>query len=205
MRRSEAKQRTEEQIARAAAELFAVQGVARTTVEQIAQLAGVSERTFFRYFPTKEDAVLSYIWLRADEVRAALRDRPAHESLADAFLAAVRATTSLDHEAVERDRAMLRLLRDTPTLRARWLVAGWETAASFVPLVADRLELDPSSLLARVSTNALFVAVQTALEAEADGSYTFEVALESAVRMLESGAGLGFRPTTGQEGSPRSG
>lgn len=49
---------TRDEIQRAAVELFLEQGVDETTAAQIAQTAGVSQRTFFRYFPTKELAGL---------------------------------------------------------------------------------------------------------------------------------------------------
>ncbi len=48
---------TELEIARAAASLFAERGSGGTTVEAIADRAGLSLRTFYRYFPTKQDAV----------------------------------------------------------------------------------------------------------------------------------------------------
>jgi AcrR family transcriptional regulator len=49
---------TQEEIHRAAVDLFEAQGVKATTVEQIAARAGVSSRTFFRHFASKEQAVL---------------------------------------------------------------------------------------------------------------------------------------------------
>lgn len=49
---------TQEEIHRAAVELFEAQGVKATTVEEIATRAGVSPRTFFRHFASKEQAVL---------------------------------------------------------------------------------------------------------------------------------------------------
>jgi AcrR family transcriptional regulator len=193
MRRAEAKARKEAEIARAAAELFVTQGVAHTTVEQIAERARVSERTFFRYFPTKEDAVLSYIWLRVDDLRAAFLARPPEESLSDAFLAAVRTGTPTDERERDLDHALLRLLRQTPALRARWLVAGWETAELFTPLIAGRLGTDPSSLEARVAAGALLVAAQTALDIVAEQNLDFLAALERSLVIVAAGAGLGAR------------
>src|SRR5262245_42830841 len=53
-RREKHKSRTRQALREAALELFAAQGFDTTTTEEIAERAGVSVRTFFRYFPTKE-------------------------------------------------------------------------------------------------------------------------------------------------------
>src|SRR5215510_642501 len=53
-RREKHKSRTRQALREAALELFAAQGFDTTTTEEIAEKAGVSVRTFFRYFPTKE-------------------------------------------------------------------------------------------------------------------------------------------------------
>lgn len=48
-------------IRESAEELFARQGYEKTTVEQIARAAGMSERSFFRYFPSKEGLVMNVL------------------------------------------------------------------------------------------------------------------------------------------------
>ena len=56
--RARRRQQTSEQISAAAVRLFEARGVRGTTVDDVAREAGVSRRTFFRYFATKEDAAL---------------------------------------------------------------------------------------------------------------------------------------------------
>lgn len=56
--RARRKAQTQETIHEAAVELFEAQGVKATTVEEIAARAGVSSRTFFRHFASKEQAAL---------------------------------------------------------------------------------------------------------------------------------------------------
>ena len=78
--RARHKQATRNELRRAAFELFETQGYARTSVDEIAQAAGVSRSTFFRYFPSKEDV------LELDDRENALlylkmlRERPKSES-----------------------------------------------------------------------------------------------------------------------------
>jgi TetR/AcrR family transcriptional regulator, regulator of mycofactocin system len=55
--RDDKKQQTRARLERAALDLFARRGYERTTVDEVAALAGVSARTAFRYFPTKADLV----------------------------------------------------------------------------------------------------------------------------------------------------
>jgi AcrR family transcriptional regulator len=68
--------------------LFDEHGYAQTTVEEIADAAAISPRTFFRYFPTKEDVV---IWDEYDPlVLELLASRPDDEPLAETLQAIVR-------------------------------------------------------------------------------------------------------------------
>jgi AcrR family transcriptional regulator len=78
-RREENKQRTRSALEEAAARLFALQGFEATTVRDIAAAAGVGERTFFRYFPSKEDLVLQQVRDLIPGLMDRVRDRPAAE------------------------------------------------------------------------------------------------------------------------------
>lgn len=79
-RREENKQRTRSALEQAAARLFDEQGFAATTVRDIAAAAGVGERTFFRYFPSKEDLVLQQVRDLIPGLMDAVRSRPATEA-----------------------------------------------------------------------------------------------------------------------------
>jgi AcrR family transcriptional regulator len=75
----------------AALRLFAERGYSATTVADIAAAAGVSQRTFFRYFESKEDVALQDVTLLLPAFERVIRGRPAAEpplrALRDAFLA----------------------------------------------------------------------------------------------------------------------
>jgi AcrR family transcriptional regulator len=79
-RREENKQRTRSALEEAAARLFDERGFGATTVRDIAAAAGVGERTFFRYFPSKEDLVLGQVRDLIPGLMDRVRDRPAHEA-----------------------------------------------------------------------------------------------------------------------------
>ena len=66
-RRQAHKLRTQRALQQAALELFAERGYDATTTDEIAALAGVSARTFFRYFPTKESVLFvgEYGWFQS--------------------------------------------------------------------------------------------------------------------------------------------
>ncbi len=68
------KERTRRQLAEAAAELFSERGYAGTTIDDIAAAVDVSPRTFFRYFPTKEDLVVAIGATSLDLFLEALRE-----------------------------------------------------------------------------------------------------------------------------------
>src|SRR5215470_5989713 len=78
-RRERKKQRTRDALFAAAMELFAAKGYDRTAVHEITDAVDVSERTFFRYFASKEDLVLSFIRDGAAAFARALADRPPQE------------------------------------------------------------------------------------------------------------------------------
>src|ERR1017187_5184371 len=69
------------QLAEAAAALFSERGYPGTTIDDIAAAVDVSPRTFFRYFPTKEDLVVAIGATSLDQFFEALKDRPPQESL----------------------------------------------------------------------------------------------------------------------------
>src|SRR5690349_7787652 len=91
-RRQRKKLLTKDALVAAALELFAAKGYDHTAVHAITDAVDVSERTFFRYFASKEDLVLSFIAEGATAFAAALAARPA---------AYLRHTHDQDHKVIE--------------------------------------------------------------------------------------------------------
>jgi AcrR family transcriptional regulator len=82
---------THEALRQAALKSFARKGFANVTVTELAAEAGVTERTFFRHFPTKEAVLFQDYETQLEWLAEALAQRPAAESLFDAVLASVAA------------------------------------------------------------------------------------------------------------------
>src|SRR5665213_868890 len=108
------KERTRRQLAEAAAELFYARGYAATTVDDIVAAVDVSPRTFFRYFPTKEDLVVALGVASLDVFLNALRNRPPGESLQVAVRGAIEESLASGWEDTVKVRSFLNLLRETP-------------------------------------------------------------------------------------------
>jgi AcrR family transcriptional regulator len=82
---------THEALRQAALKSFARKGFANVTVTELAAEAGVTERTFFRHFPTKEAVLFQDYETQLEWLAEALAQRPASEPLFDAVLASVAA------------------------------------------------------------------------------------------------------------------
>src|SRR5436189_6361006 len=80
---------THEALRRAALASFASKGFANVTVTELARAAGVTERTFFRHFPTKEAVLFQDYEMQVEGLSEAFAQRPAHASMFDAVLVAV--------------------------------------------------------------------------------------------------------------------
>jgi AcrR family transcriptional regulator len=127
------------EIAAVAIRLFLEQGFDKTTVDQIAAEAGLSRTSFFRYFATKEDAVLGHLEELGQQARDALVARPAGEPAWQALRHAFDLLIAERSAYPEGGMGMHRMLRDTPSLQARRLgkQLGWQELLA--PEVARRL------------------------------------------------------------------
>jgi AcrR family transcriptional regulator len=162
------KERTRRQLAEAAAELFYERGYAATTVDDIVAAVDVSPRTFFRYFPTKEDLVVALGATSLDLFLEALRDRPSDESLQVAVGAAIDQSLAPGWEDTTKVRSFLSLLRETPALRARWLEEAYGKRDLMAEVIAQRTGTDPGDLRNLLIAGAITLTINTALAAWAD-------------------------------------
>jgi AcrR family transcriptional regulator len=143
--------------------LFAEKGYAHTTVEEIADAAAISPRTFFRYFPTKEDVVF---WdEHAPLVVDLLEPRPEDESLAATFRAVIReGLGGLYRRDPERLLSRVRLYVTVPELRVRVLVEQADAVEQLATLLAHRRGARTDDLRLRVIGSSLLAASAVALD-----------------------------------------
>ncbi|MGI9591809.1 MAG: TetR/AcrR family transcriptional regulator [Myxococcota bacterium] len=78
-RRERRKREVRERIMEAAMDRFVAQGFAATTVDQIAEDADVAQKTFFNYFPTKQDLFRQLAEERIDELQEILEEERERE------------------------------------------------------------------------------------------------------------------------------
>jgi AcrR family transcriptional regulator len=132
-----------QEIARAAWLLFAERGYEATTVDTIARASGISRRTFFRYFSSKEDVVVGTSDALAEAVLAAFAARPAGEAPLESIRHALHRVVPPRLADPAEARAILRLLRESPTLRRAMLERHARMEERLAVLVARRMRADP--------------------------------------------------------------
>ncbi|MEJ3658640.1 TetR/AcrR family transcriptional regulator [Actinomycetes bacterium KLBMP 9759] len=142
--RERKKLQTRRSLGDAAWRLALQRGVRAVSCEDIAEAAGVSARTFFNYFATKEEAILNGNTDFWNDLCAALRRRPADDPIGAAFLAASREVLGgIDAPAGGWVRDMRALCEANPELIPPLLALYDGIGRSIRQVVADRTGTDP--------------------------------------------------------------
>ncbi|MBT0768785.1 TetR family transcriptional regulator [Kineosporia sp. J2-2] len=140
--RERRKRATREALTQAALTLAAGHGLEHVTVEAISEAAGVSPRTFFNYFATKEDAVVGDAGEGMARVCHHVRTLPAELSA----LAALR--TALTRELVETPHEQatftlrMAVLEQSPSLYPRIMASTESAMRELTQAIADRVGVD---------------------------------------------------------------
>lgn len=128
-----------EEVAAVAIGLFALRGFDAVTTAQIAAEAGISPRSFFRYFATKEDVVLGSLVDSGIRVREALIGRPAGEVAWEALRQALRVLIEDPVYPVDDVETIARIILETPSIRARDMEKYQRWEDLLAPHLAERL------------------------------------------------------------------
>ena len=143
--RDQQARQTRARIAEAALGLFVSQGYAQTTIDQIAEVAGVSRRTVFHHFPAKESMLIDQFADRREMALRRLRERPASEPPLVSLHAVLRelCEQGYDRRVLAQIRAVL---QSEPRLSGRQFSLGaGPFEKSVMATLSDRLgELRPS-------------------------------------------------------------
>lgn len=181
-------------IAHAAVRLFVAQGVAATTGEQIGQAVGVSARTVWRYFPSKESCVQPLLTTGIDAIADTLRRWPPGRPLTEA-LEQLRTAHAAQPEQGPDIGALIRLTRTEPGLRAVWLQTHDEAEPAFARALAERAGLPADDLRPTVQAALLNAALRAAVEHHAwhtADPATARADLETALRTALAVAAAGL-------------
>src|SRR5215218_2121204 len=116
--RERKKQRTREAIVAAALKLFEERGFDQTTIADIAEAADIAPRTFFGYFPSKEDVVFADFQTTLDGLSAHLDGRAEDQTAIDAIRGWIGKRIEEMDVIDERESCRKRVIGETPALAA---------------------------------------------------------------------------------------
>jgi AcrR family transcriptional regulator len=155
---------THEALRRAALASFASKGFANVTVTELAREAGVTERTFFRHFPTKEAVLFQDYETQVEWLSEALTQRPSSESVFDAVLASI-ASFPHDLEVVRQAATARTELITADRIAGHLRVVQSSFAGVITDFVKNRYSDTPDiDLVAQVAGATLAAALVVAVE-----------------------------------------
>jgi AcrR family transcriptional regulator len=155
---------THEALRRAALASFASKGFANVTVTELAREAGVTERTFFRHFPTKEAVLFQDYETQVEWLSEALEQRPATEPVFDAVLASV-ASFPYDLEVVRQAATARTELISADRIASHLRVVQSSFAGVITEFIKNRYsDMSDLDLVAEVAGATLAAALVVAVE-----------------------------------------
>ena len=167
--------------------LFAARGFEHVTVDEIAAAAGIGRRTFFRYFPSKNDIPWGAFEAELERMRALLKACPPEVPLMDAIRLALVDFNRVSPAQVPMHRRRMELILRVPTLLAHSTLrfTAWrEVIAEFV---AERTGLRPGELAPQAIAHAVLGVAIAAYEHWLDDqSADLSALLHDAMRQLDA-------------------
>jgi AcrR family transcriptional regulator len=140
----------------AAMELFTDRGFEQTTVAAIAERAGLTERTFFRYFDDKREVIFGGGVILEELVATAVADAPGSATPLEATAAALDAVGALIHERRDFARQRQAIVAAHPELQERELIKLASLASALAEALRQRGVEEPQATLAAELAIAVF-------------------------------------------------
>jgi AcrR family transcriptional regulator len=175
----------------AAMRLAIERGLDNVLVEDIADAAGVSARTFNNYFASKYEAICALAYDRAMRIGGALSEQPAGEPIWAAISNAVMSEYATADRALDEEwMAGVRLVTSTPALRGEYLKVQAMTQYSLAEAIGVRLGANPAgNMFPRILAAAVTAAIQSALDRwlHSDPPVPLAPLVRKALRQLNDG------------------
>jgi len=134
------------EIVETALALFAEQGYEATTMAQVATRAGVSQRSLFRYFGTKEDLVCGEQDALGDLLVSTVAAQPPEVSTWDALKTGFTTILTASDHSPERVLEISTLIFDNPPLRNRYSEKRLKWQRALVPVVEQRMGIESGDI-----------------------------------------------------------
>jgi len=154
--RERKKKQTREALARAGMELFVERGYDATTLAEIAEAAGVSTRTIFAYFPSKEDILFAGFQTMREALALRLADRPGGKDA----LTTLRDFILSGNTKTELDRKLERIICSDETLLSHKRARMSQLQELLAAAIADDLGAEPDDFRAHVAAASLTAAFE---------------------------------------------
>lgn len=191
--RERKRQQTRRELISAAVRLFEMRGYEQTTVAEIASAAGVSTKTFFNYFASKDEVLFPHLSRRIDAAVALIEQRGPDDQMADVLMAAMQhmLADALTTE-VDGGLAVVRLpmILSVPAVQAatlhRYFLAETDLARALQRAYPDALD---AAAAAAVIGSVMGAAISAALVClqESDNTQQLGVAVERAIGIAMHG------------------
>lgn len=139
-------------VARCAARLFVDKGVAKTSGDEIAEAAGISRRTLWRYFRTKESCIEPLFALTSQRFAEKLAKWPLDMSV-ERFLEIAYDFSKIDAKEIEDGKLVVHLisrLDEEPALLEPYFMATRMTEIAMARVIARRLDMSPADFEVRL-------------------------------------------------------
>jgi mycofactocin system transcriptional regulator len=174
-----------EELEHAAFGLFEEKGFEQTTVDDIAAAAGIGRRTFFRYFPSKNDVPWGQFDTELARMRARLKASPEDQPLMDAIREALVDFNRVDPAQIPWHRRRMQLILRVPALLAHSTLRFADWRDVIAEFVAERTGARPDDLAPQAIAHAVLgVAIAAYDRWLDDQSADLGTLLDSAMREL---------------------
>jgi TetR/AcrR family transcriptional regulator, regulator of mycofactocin system len=147
---------TRHQLQRIALEMFSAHGYDAVTIEALAAAAGISRRTFFRYFSSKADALMADFDADVERLRTVLAGSDPGLPVMGAIRRAVVTVNRYGADDLARLRQRMQLQQDNPALLANGILHYEAWQAVVAEFAAGRLGQAPGDLLPQVIARSVF-------------------------------------------------